>query len=369
MKQLFTGNEAAAESAVRAGCRVYFGYPITPQNEIPQYMSWRLPQVGGVFLQAESEIAAIYMVHGAAAVGARVMTSSASPGISLKMEGISYMSGCELPAVVINVQRGGPGLGNIAPAQSDYFQATKGGGHGDYHTIVLAPHTVQEFADLTSLAFDLADEYRTPVMILADGFLGQMMEPVEFKETTPKQFDKSGWALTGATGRAPRIIRSLFLAEGLLEKHNVALQQKFERIKGREVRFEVDRVADADWVFVAYGTCARICREATSTLRQAGIKTGLFRPITLWPFPYEQIRKTCMHAKGILVVEMSSGQMLEDVRLAVERIIPIYFYGRLGGGVPGAEALVQRVKKMDEAARSGEQRPDEKSFWLATSDV
>ncbi len=369
MKQFFAGNEAAAEGAVHAGCKVYFGYPITPQNEIPQYMSWRLPEAGGVFLQAESEVAAINMVHGASSVGVRVMTSSSSPGISLKQEGISYMSGCELPSVVINVQRGGPGLGNIAPSQSDYFQATKGGGHGDYRIIVLAPHTVQEFADLTGLAFDLADEYRNPVMVLADGFLGQMMEPVEFKKMKPRQFDKSGWALTGAADRSPRIIRSLFLVEGVLEKHNIALQQKFERIKAKEIRFEPDQITDAEWIFIAYGTCARICREAMNTLRQGGIKTGLFRPITLWPFPYEQLRKSCVHAKGILVVEMNSGQMLEDVRLAADRIVPIYFYGRLGGGVPGAEALVRRVKELDEASRSGGQKPEEKTFWLATSDV
>ncbi|MDQ7778930.1 MAG: 3-methyl-2-oxobutanoate dehydrogenase subunit VorB [Planctomycetota bacterium] len=369
MKQFFAGNEAAAEGAVRAGCKVYFGYPITPQNEIPQYMSWRLPQAGGLFLQAESELAAINMVHGASSVGVRVMTSSSSPGISLKQEGISYMCGCELPAVIINVQRGGPGLGNIAPSQSDYFQATKGGGHGDYHMIVLAPHTVQEFADLTGTAFNLADEYRAPVLVLADGFLGQMMEPVEFVDRPPKIYDKSSWMLSGAKGRDPRIIRSLFLVEGVLEKHNIALQKKYDVIRSKEIRFEVDQVADADWVFIAYGTCARICRETMGTLREKGIKAGLFRPISLWPFPYEQIKKTCIHAKGILVVEMNSGQMLEDVRLAAERIIPIYFYGRLGGGVPGIAALSRRIEELEAASKSGEQPPQEKTFWLATSDV
>lgn len=328
-KILMTGNEAIAEVAIRAGCRAYFGYPITPQNEIPAYMSWRMPEVGGVFIQAESELAAINMVFGASVVGTRAMTSSSSPGISLKQEGISYLAGCELPAVILNVMRGGPGLGNIGPGQSDYFQATRGGGHGDYRTIVLAPHTIPEAVELTQLAFDLADKYRNPVLILIDGIMGQMMEPIpswgELKE--PPKVEKP-WVLTGARDRPPQRICSLFLAEGVLEEHNKKLQEKYKQIKENEVRVELYKTEDADLIIVAYGISARLCREVVDRLRLDGIMAGMVRPITLWPFPYNAIP---LNAKKVFVVELSAGQMIDDVRLAVNGRIPVSFYGRPGG--------------------------------------
>lgn len=342
------GNEAVGEAAIQANCRYYFGYPITPQNELTAYMARRLPEVGGVFLQSESELAAINMVYGAAAAGVRAMTSSSSPGISLKQEGISYLAGAELPAVIINIVRGGPGLGNIAPAQSDYFQATRGGGHGDYRTIVLAPSTVQEMIDLTRLAFDLADQYRNPVIILGDGLLGQMMEPVEINAKLKMQNVKckKPWALTGAKGRPRHLIRSLYLGEGVLERHNQRLQEKYRKISREEVRYESVSLEDAEIVLVAYGTSARISRAALVRARKEGIKLGMLRPITLWPFPSDIIAKVAIQPKAFLAVEMSAGQMVEDVRLAVEGKCPVHFYGRTGGEVPTAEEILGEIRKI-----------------------
>ncbi len=343
-KVLLSGNEALAEGALQAGCRCYFGYPITPQSEIPAYMVRRMKEVGGVFLQAESEIAAINMVYGEAATGARAMTSSSGPGISLKQEGLSYLAGAELPAVIVNVMRGGPGLGNIAPSQSDYFQATRGGGHGDYHLIVLAPNSVQEMLDLAYLAFELADKYRNPVMILADAILGQMMEGVEFKEEN-KGVKKKDWIIGGDKGRKPNIIRSLFLEEGVLEEHNKKLQEKYARIRRLEVKYESMQTDDAELLLVSYGSMARLASEVVTRLRKKGIKAGLLRPITLWPFPYSPIRKLTDRVRFFFVVEMSEGQMLEDVKLAVEGAVPVYFYGRLGGGVPTPLEVMERIEE------------------------
>ncbi|HXX62604.1 MAG TPA: 3-methyl-2-oxobutanoate dehydrogenase subunit VorB, partial [Bacteroidota bacterium] len=309
---LITGNEALAEAAVRAGCRRYFGYPITPQNEIPEYLSRRLPEVGGTFVQAESEIAAINMVYGAAAVGERAMTSSSSPGISLMQEALSFMAASELPAVIVNMQRGGPGLGNISPSQADYFQAVKGGGHGDYKLLVYAPSSLQEVVDLTVRAFDKADEYRNPVMILGDGVLGQMMEPVELPDIKPKRVDKP-WALTGAKGRPGRVIRSLFMLpgeDGMLERHNYKLKAKYERMAEHDVMYETVLTDDAEIVVVAFGTSARIAKTALNLARQEGIKAGLIRPITLFPFPDKAIAKAAETIERFLVVEMNMGQMV-----------------------------------------------------------
>lgn len=328
-KILMSGNEAVAEAAIRAGCRAYFGYPITPQNEVPMYMSWRMPEAGGVFIQAESELAAINMVFGASVVGVRAMTSSSSPGISLKQEGISYMAGAELPAVILNVMRGGPGLGNIGPGQSDYFQATRGGGHGDYRTIVLAPHTVPEAVELTGLAFDLADKYRTPVLILMDGILGQMMEPIpEWGETKESPSIDKSWVLTGARNRPAQRICSFFINDGVLAEHNRKLQEKYNRIKKDEVRVELYKAQDADSIIVAYGISARLCREVVDRCRGKGIRMGMVRPITLWPFPYNSIP---LNVKRIFVVELSAGQLVEDVELAVKGRVPIKLYGKPGG--------------------------------------
>ncbi|MFZ5800851.1 MAG: 3-methyl-2-oxobutanoate dehydrogenase subunit VorB [Candidatus Omnitrophota bacterium] len=346
-KILMSGNEAIGEGAIRAGCGFYAGYPITPQNELTAYMAKRMREEGRVFIQAESELAAINMVFGAAATGVRAMTSSSSPGISLKQEGISYLAGCELPSVIINIMRGGPGLGNIAPAQGDYFQAVKGGGHGDYHSIVLAPSTVQEAMDLTISAFDSADKYRTPVMILGDGMLGQMMEPVTIKcqmSNVKCQIEKP-WALTGAKNRKPNIIRSLFLKEGALEELNLKLQAKYKKISQAEKRFEAREVKDAQIILVAYGTMARVCKAAAQQLRKAGIKSGVIRPISLWPFPTEIFVAAAKRCKKFLVVEMSSGQMVEDVRLALNGRAAVDFYGRMGGGIPDEETIIKRAKE------------------------
>jgi len=354
-KVLITGNEAIGEAAILAGCRFYAGYPITPQNELTAYMARRMIEVGATFIQSESELAAINMVFGASAAGARAMTSSSSPGISLKQEGISYLAGCQLPAVIVNVMRGGPGLGNIAPAQSDYFQATKGGGHGDYHQIVLAPASVQELIDLTKLAFDLADKYRGPVMILADGILGQMMEPVMQISADKKirgnprikiNENPRPWALTGCKGRKPNVIRSLFLGEGELEEVNQKLQEKYEKIKADEVRCESLHLSESDIILVAYGTSSRICKAAMEKARAQGLKVGLIRPITLWPFPGEIISRTASRTKMFLVVEMSCGQMVEDVRLAVNGKAEVKFYGRSGGGVPTEEEIIDKIVKL-----------------------
>ena len=342
---LMCGNEVAGEAAIQAGCRFYAGYPITPQNELTAYMARKMPEAGGTFIQAESELAAINMVFGASLAGARAMTSSSSPGISLKQEGISYLAANELPAVIVNMMRGGPGLGNIAPAQSDYFQATKGGGHGDYNMAVLGPATVQELADLMGRAFDIADNYRNPVLILADGILGQMMEPVKIKEKSPEP-PRKDWILTGARGRKPRMIRSLILNEGALERHNHHLQEKFGRIKKNELLYEEIELGDAELVLVAYGTSARIAMAAITQVRNEGMKAGMIRPITLWPFPEKIIADTSLRTKSFLVVEMSAGQMVEDVRLAVEGKSPVHFYGRTGGGVPTVEEIIKKIKEI-----------------------
>jgi 2-oxoglutarate ferredoxin oxidoreductase subunit alpha len=341
---LITGNEACGEGAIQAGCRFYAGYPITPQNELTAYMSKRMDEAGGVFIQAESELAAVNMVLGASVAGARAMTTSSSPGISLKQEGISYLAGCELPAVVVNIMRGGPGLGNIAPSQSDYFQATKGGGHGDYHTVVLAPSSCQEMLDFTELAFDIADRYRNPVTILGDGILGQMMEPILIKRKAKSEGRRTKeWALTGCKGRKPNMIRSLLLKDGALEALNLKLQKKFDLMKKNEIKFEKYKTEDAGIIIVAYGTSSRISRAAVDKLRKKGIKAGLFRPISLWPFPYKALRAICKGKTKFLVVEMSSGQMVEDVRLAVQDDKKVYFYGRMGGSIPSEEEVISRV--------------------------
>ena len=343
---LMCGNEALAESAILAGCDAYFGYPITLQNEIPAYMSRRMPEEGRVFVQSESELAAINMVFGASATGKRAMTSSSSPGISLMQEGISYLAGAELPAVVVNVMRGGPGLGNIAPSQADYFQATRGGGHGDYRTIVLGPSGVQEMVDCMPLAFDLADQYRMTVMVLADGILGQMMEPIVLEKKKGRKLPAKDWALTGAKGRKQNIVRSLWLPEGSLEKLNLKLLDKYKQIEQNEVLCEQHEIDDAEIVVVAYGVAARIVRSAVSRAREEGIKAGWIRPITLWPFPTEQISKAADEFRIFLVVEMSNGQMVEDVRLAVNGKSPILFYGRSGGGVPNVDEILDQIKQL-----------------------
>lgn len=345
-KVLMKGNEALAEAAIRAGCRYFFGYPITPQNEIPQYLAKRLPEVEGVFLQAESEIAAINMVYGAAGSGARVMTSSSSPGISLKQEGITYIAGAELPCVIVNMQRGGPGLGSIQPGQADYFQAVKGGGHGDYKLLVLAPATIQETVDLMGKAFDLADEYRNPVMILGDGILGQMMEGVEFPaEESSRTLSEKPWATTGAKGRKPNVINSLFLDPIELEKHNHHLQRKYDRM-AKEVLWENYQTDDAELVLVGYGSSARIAKAAVDQARVQGIKAGLFRPITLFPFPKEALQEACKQANDVLTVEMSMGQLVEDVRYNLEFKVPVHFYGRSGGMVPTTRAVLEEIIRL-----------------------
>jgi len=342
---LMKGNEAIGEAALIAGCRFYFGYPITPQNELPAYMASRMPQVGGTFIQAESEVAAINMVFGASAAGARAMTSSSSPGISLKQEGISYLSGAKLPAVVVNMMRGGPGLGNIAGSQCDYFQAVKGGGHGDYRCIVLAPSGVQELADLTIRAFDLADRYRVVVILLGDGFLGQMSEPIVLPEPSGKSFDKGAWALTGAKGRAPHSIVSLRLnPEDALEKLNLELQETYREIEKAETLQEEWQTEDARFLLVGFGLSSRLCRAAVGQLRKDGIQAGLFRPITLWPFPADALRRAAAGKERVLTVEMNAGQMVEDVRLSLGDRIPVDFYGTLGGAVPAVETIVERIK-------------------------
>lgn len=345
--ELWKGNEAIAEAAVKAGCKFFFGYPITPQNEIPEYMSMRLPQVGGCFLQSESEVAAINMVYGAAGAGARVMTSSSSPGISLKQEGITYMVGAELPAVIVNVMRGGPGLGSIQPAQGDYFQATRGGGNGDYRMLVLAPNTIQEAVDMMQDAFELADKYRNPVMLLADGMIGQMMEPIEWKEHKKMELPPKDWATTGTKGkREHNIINSLFIDAAGCEQHNIDLQKKYDAISANELRWEETSTEDAEILFVAYGTPSRIVMSAIDMLKADGIKAGLFRPQTLWPFPTEQLRKAIMRpsVKAVVCVEMSMGQMLEDVRYAALDKKPVSFVGRSGGVIPTQHEIAAAAK-------------------------
>lgn len=352
-KVLMKGNEAIAEAAIRSGCRHFFGYPITPQTELSAYMAKKMPKIGGVFLQAESEVAAINMVYGAAGAGARAMTSSSSPGISLKSEGISYIAGADLPCVIIDIVRGGPGLGGIQPAQSDYFQVTKGGGHGDYHLIVLAPNSVQEIVSLTADAFNLADEYRMPVMILGDGTLGQMMEPVDFDSVPAPIESNKDWATTG-TGlkREHNIINSLYLVPEGLEAKIRERQERYDIITENEVRYEAHDTEDADIIVTAYGTTSRVAESAVKELRKEGIKVGMIRPITLWPFPAEIFAKTAKTAKAFLSVEMSMGQMVEDVRLAVNGAAPVYFYGRTGGIIPTPAEIIAEVKKIAGGNRS-----------------
>lgn len=341
-KILMKGNEAIGEAAISAGCRHFFGYPITPQSELPAYLAKRMPELGGVFLQAESEISAINMVYGASAAGVRAMTSSSSPGVSLKQEGISYLVGAELPCLVCNVQRAGPGLGTIQPSQSDYFQATKGGGHGDYHIIVLSPSNVQEIIDLVRLGFDLADKYNNPCMLLSDGMLGQLMEPVDLGDYKPNIPTKP-WALTGCEGRKRNIITSIYIQPEVLEKHNARLQEKFSKMFENEQRWEEwSLFPDTELLVVAHGTMARITKSAIREAQKNGVKAGLIRPISVWPFPVKafiDLKKI----RTVFVVEMSSGQMLEDVKLAVNGRLPVHFFGRMGGMVPTVEQIYEKI--------------------------
>lgn len=344
-KFLMKGNEAIAEAAIKAGCRYFFGYPITPQTEIAAYMSKRLPKIGGTFLQAESEIAAINMVIGAASTGARVMTSSSSPGISLKAEGLSYMAGMDLPGVIVNIQRGGPGLGGIQPSQSDYFQATKAAGHGDFHMIVFSPATVQEVIDVTMRAFDMADEHRMTVMILGDGILGQMMEPVEFPDLPAACLPEKDWSVGGVrSGRPKRIVNSLQLKPENLEKDNFRRFEKYDRLCKNEQRCEKFMTDDADIVIVAYGATSRVAKNAIKAARANGKKVGLIRPITLWPFPKDALREAAKTAKAFISAEMSMGQMIDDVRLSIECSRPVHLVSRTGGVVPAPGEILEKVE-------------------------
>ena len=346
-KVLMKGNEAIAEAAIRAGCRHYFGYPITPQTEIAAYMAKKMPKIGGVFLQAESEIASINMVYGAAAAGMRVMTSSSSPGISLKAEGLSYIAGSDVPAFVVNVQRGGPGLGGIQPSQSDYFQATKGGGHGDYKMIVLAPASVQEMASLTIHGFNLADKYRMTAMILADGTIGQMMEPISFEDAAIETYEKP-WALTGTKCARPHnVVNSLYLKPDELEKTNIARFEKYKVVEQNEAMWEEFMMEDAELCVVAFGIASRVAKNAVVEARAQGIKVGLIRPITLWPFPTEALTKAADQVKGFISVELSMGQMIEDVRLATQCKKPVGFCGRCGGMIPSPDEVLESIYKAE----------------------
>jgi 2-oxoglutarate ferredoxin oxidoreductase subunit alpha len=347
-KQLLKGNVAIAEAAVRAGCQAYFGYPITPQTELLEHMALRMPELGRAFLQAESEVAAVNMVYGAATTGVRVMTSSSSPGISLMQEGFSYMAGSEVPAVVVDVMRGGPGLGNILPSQGDYFQVTKSAGHGDFHPIVLAPSTVQEAIDLTVLAFDLAEKYRTLDFVVADGTIGQMMEPAELPPMQPVPESRPDWALTGARGRPRNINTSIYLGAREMEEANIRLQEKLRRITANEIRYAEQEVDDAEVIVVAFGTAARVAQTAVQRLRKEGLPVGLFRPITLWPFPEERLAQLSEQeaTKRFIVVEMNAGQMLLDVRASVGRKFPVHFYGRMGGVVPLPNEVEQEIRAL-----------------------
>jgi 2-oxoglutarate ferredoxin oxidoreductase subunit alpha len=342
---LMKGNEAIAEAAVAAGCDAYFGYPITPQAELLEWMARRMPEEGRVFVQAESELAAINMALGAAAAGARVLVSSSSPGISLMAEAMSYMAGSRLPVVLVNVMRGGPGLGSIGAAQGDYLQATKGHGHGDYRVPVLAPSSIAEAIDLVRDAFILAERYRTPVILLADGILGQAMEPVA---PTFKTLEKGNpdWILDGAAQRSPRVIKSLHLQPEDLEAHDIALQSVYQQIAANEVRWAGEQLEDADVVLVAYGTAARVARTAVDRLRDEGFRAGLFRPITLWPFPAQALRDVATGARAVMAVEMSAGQMVEDVRLAIEGAVPVFHHGRMGGMVPSPDGVVDAMRRV-----------------------
>ncbi len=344
-KVLMKGNEAIAEAAIRAGCRHYFGYPITPQTEIAAYMAKRMPKIGGCFLQAESEISAINMVYGVAGTGYRVMTSSSSPGISLKGEGISYLAGADLPALIVNVQRGGPGLGGIQPSQADYFQATKGGGHGDFHLIVMAPASVQEMADMTAKCFDLSDKYRVPAMILADGTMGQMMEPVVLPEPVDYCKEKD-WAVTGTKGkRKHNIINSLYLKPEALEKINFERFERYKQIEENECIYEEFMMDDAEICVAAFGIASRVSKNAIMMAREMGIKVGMIRPITLWPFPKKPFRAAADKVKAFISVELSMGQMIEDVQLATECKKPVTLCNRAGGMIPSPEEVLEAIKK------------------------
>ncbi len=345
-KVLMKGNEAIAEAAIRAGCRHYFGYPITPQTEVAAYMAKKMPKIGGTFLQAESEISAINMVYGVAGTGKRVMTSSSSPGISLKQEGISYIAGADLPALIVNVQRGGPGLGGIQPSQSDYFQSVKGGGHGDYRLIVLAPESVQEMADMTALAFELAEKYRMPSMLLADGTMGQMMEPVELPEEKINTIEKP-WAVTGTEGkRKHNIINSLYLKPEELEQKNIERYERYKVIEETETRYESFMMNDAEYCVVAFGIAARVAKNAVVAARKNGVKVGMIRPITLWPFPKAPLAEAAKTVKAFISVELSMGQMIEDIRLATECAKPVYLCNRVGGMIPSPEEVLAKIEEV-----------------------
>ncbi len=343
-KILMKGNEAFGKAAIEAGCHYFFGYPITPQSELPEYLSRELPKVGGAFVQAESEVAAINMVYGAGGTGVRVMTSSSSPGVALKQEGITYCAGAEVPCVILNIMRGGPGLGTIQPSQADYYMSTKGGGNGDYRTPVFAPASVQEAVDMIIEAFDVADIYRTPVMVVADGMIGQMMEPVDFdKERKVRELPKKDWAANGTKGtRKPNVINSLYLQSEELEQHNLKLAKKYKEIEEKEVQYEMYKTEDAELVFVAYGTVSRIVKTTIDNMREQGHKVGLIRPKTLWPFP-DKAFSEIPNAKNLLVVEMSLGQMIDDVKLACECKLPVCFYGRSGGMIPSPSEIADKA--------------------------
>ncbi len=344
-KVLMKGNEAIGEAAIRSGCRHFFGYPITPQTELSAYMAKKMPKIGGTFLQAESEVAAINMVYGAASAGVRAMTSSSSPGISLKSEGISYIAAGDLPAVIVNIMRGGPGLGGIQPAQSDYFQATRGGGHGDYHLIVLAPNSVQEIANLTADAFNLSDEYRIPVMILGDGTIGQMMEPVDFDEIPEPIFAEKPWATTGTNDeREPNCVKTLYLTPSELEDTVVDRYKRYDIVKENSQRCEEKYTEDADIIVSSFGITSRVVETAVKQLRDEGLKVGIIRPITLWPFPEKAYKS--VKPKAFLSVEMSMGQMVEDIKLACECSAPVYFYGRTGGIIPTPEEITDKIREI-----------------------
>lgn len=353
-KELWKGNEAVAEAAIRAGCRYFFGYPITPQNEIPEYMAAHLPAVGGSFVQSESELAAINMVYGAAGAGGRTMTSSSSPGISLKQEGIAYLVGSELPAVIVNVMRGGPGLGTIQPAQGDYFQATRGGGNGDYRMVVLAPNSVQEAAELTQISFDIADRYCSPTMLLMDGMIGQMMEAMEWSEPPKAVLPPKTWATTGTLGQRSKNIISCWRSDSAgLEELNLKLAEKYQLMEQQELRYALRNVEGAEILFVAYGTPSRLVAGAMKLLEAQGIRCGLLRPISLWPFPMEQLHTAAEQpsVQAVFAVELSLGQMVEDVRLAVEGIKPVGFYGRAGGAIPTPQEIAERAKEFLEGRK------------------
>lgn len=361
-RELLEGNFAIAEAAVRAGVEAYFGYPITPQTEVLEWMSHRMPELGRVFLQAESEVAAVNMVYGAACTGARVMSSSSSPGVSLMMEGLSYIAGTEIPAVLVDVMRGGPGLGNIAPSQGDYNQIVHGGGHGDYHPIVLAPASVQEAIDLTVLSFDLAEKYRSIVVVLADGSIGQMMEPAELPEMRPVNKIRPEWAVTGAEGREHRILTSIYIDPVNEEVVNHRILNRWYEVLNNEVRFREYYLDDAEYVVIGFGTAGRVALSAVRAARANGIKVGLFRPVTLSPYPYDEIQKLSRQVQGMLVVEMNTGQMLEDVRLAAQGHVPIEFYGRLGGIVPFPDEIYQEILRMADNPPSPDGDP--RARWM-----